>query len=49
MLQLRKSYPIWIDPATKRILKAKFGDKDIDWKITKKNDRDDLSAFLRGD
>jgi hypothetical protein len=39
---------IKINPATKRILNAKFGDKDIDWRITKKNDRDDLGAFLRG-
>jgi len=40
--------PIKIDSATKRILKAKFGDKDIDWRITKKNNRGDLGSFLRG-
>lgn len=40
--------PVRIDPATIKILKAKFGDKDIGWRITKKNDRDDLGGFLRG-
>lgn len=40
--------PVRIDPAIIKILKAKFGDKDIGWRITKKNDKDDLGNFLRG-
>jgi hypothetical protein len=40
--------PIKLNPGTIRVLKAKFGDKDKDWRITKKNDKDDLGSFLRG-
>lgn len=42
------SAPIKVDPGLKKVLKAKFGEKDIDWRITKKNDKDDLGGFLRG-
>jgi hypothetical protein len=40
--------PIKLDPGSIKILRAKFGDKDIGWRITKKNDKDDLGSFLRG-
>jgi hypothetical protein len=40
--------PIKLDPGTIKVLKTKFGDKDKGWRITKKNNKDDLGSFLRG-